>query len=242
MHIHSEHFSCIDNDVKTFFESNIDNFLDTKQCIDIVDMEDDEIVALLHPIEEHPIKVLTLLKNRSIDTSYPIVDSGFSYKLYLDDIDSTDIEAKLRCIYEDGTKITFFDTQYYKNSKKYEQKKSYDFVLNGFMYYCSFFDIEKFNSQREESEIELNSGVQITMPLEDGDSDDYKIVSKIESVESYDTIFDKKVYKIVVKLFSTIDVSLIVSSENLISEYIPKEGDIITGAIWLSGMMIEDKS
>jgi hypothetical protein len=45
----------------------------------------------------------------------------------------------------------------------------------------------------------------------------------------------------VIKLYSgseyDLDVSVVVSEDNLINGYIPKENDLITGAIWLCGMI-----
>jgi hypothetical protein len=77
--------------------------------------------------------------------------------------------------------------------------------------------------------------------MDGGASDDYRLITPIVEVEIYDDIFGKKFYKLIVSIYSdketNIEATLMVNSENLLNGYIPKIGDSITSAIWLTGML-----
>jgi hypothetical protein len=254
MQTHGGHWGCIDDNVEEFIDNHIDSFLDSSGCIDMIDdngyniatkkIQDNEILAMLHPIEENPIKALTILVNRTIFSSYPVMDYGVSHSVEIKDIKEWEnrVEGQVSAILSNSEfELSFFDSLYYKNRKSYKKDREYNFVLNGFMYFCGKFDYEKFNTELEDGESAIDKDTVITIPLDDGDIDDYRVVSKIDSVEKFDDVFGKSIYKLMIKLYkdelNELDISVVVSEDNLIDGYIPIKSDLITGAIWLCGML-----
>lgn len=269
---HGSHWECIVEDIEEFFQCEIEQIIEDSVVIDDMNEygfnidtkkeQDNQIHSLLYPSNDYPVKILTLLVNRQLWSSYPIINYGMTYEVIIEDIieEGNLIEGQITCKLKDNTNFSFsfFDTMFYRNKSKYEIGNTYSFTFNGFMYSCSknnyegmnltspqkkngIFNIFNPKEKKNKEDIYLDKNSVVFLPNNDGDIDDYKLISPILNVEKFEDIYEKTIYKLEVLLLNGEDkpfnIPVIVSEQNLKNDFIPIEGESLNGSIWLCGIL-----
>lgn len=270
---HGSHWECVVDNVEEFFEEEIEEIIKDSVVIDDMDEfgfnigtekeQDNKIHSLLYPQENYPIKFLTLLVNKQLWSSYPIINYGMTHEVIISDVidEGNLIEGQISCRLKNDPDFcfSFFDPMYYKNKSKYQIDKTYSITFNGFMYSCNkneyegmnvtnpqekkglFNTVSKlFKKEEKVEDVFISNESVVFLHSDKGDIDDYKVMSPILEVEKFDNVFGKTVYKLKILLLNgdnPFDISVMVSEQNLKNGFIPKVGESINGSIWLCGIL-----
>lgn len=255
---HGSHWECIVNNIDIFFKEEIEEIITESIIIDNLNEygfnigtntdQDNEIHSLLYPPTDYPVKILSLLVNKQLWSSYPIVNYGMTYEVIIEDIidESNLIEGQISCKlknYPDFT-FSFFDTMYYRNKSKYQVGDTYSFIFNGFMYSCdkNDYDGKSITNTNLDGNIYLDKNSVIFLSNTNGDIDDFKVISPILNVEKFENIYKQNIYKIEILLLRDdiyFNIPVIVSENNLKNGFIPEKGESLNGSIWLCGVLKE---
>lgn len=269
---HGSHWECIVEDIEVFFQDEFEELMKDSVVIDEINEfgfnletkkeQNNTIHSLLYPSDDYPVKILTLLVNKQLWSSYPIINYGMSYEVIIEDIieEGNLIEGQISCRLKDNPDFlfSFFDPMFYRNKSKYKIGNTYFFIFNGFMYSCNknnyegmnlttpqkksgIFNIFNSKEKRNKEDIYLDKNSVVFLSNNDGDIDDYKIISPILNVEKFENIYEKTIYKLEVLLLNGEDkpfnIPVIVSEQNLKDNFIPIEGESLNGSIWLCGIL-----
>ena len=253
---HGSHWECIVPDIEEFFETHFSEIVQNSNVIGeskeygyniATEKEQENVIhTLLYPQDSSsPYKILTQIVNKQLWTSYPVLNFGMTHEVIITDINDEGnfVEAQISCKlkrYPDFG-FTFFDTMYHKNKSLYIIGNTYSFLFNGFMYSCG--ENQFANTKIPNAEIDdiwIDKNTVVCLASENGDMDDYKVISPILDVESFDSDLGIKMYKIRIILLQDdicFDIPVLIAEQNLKDGFIPHEGDSINGSLWLCGMM-----
>ena len=202
-------------------------------------------------------------------SAYPFAKKGIPHEIKITAIEEwkNTLEARIEGETEDGAEIGFFDTLYHLNKEKYEIGKTYPFMLSGLAYNLKIpedkgfkiSDPEKIRGFREkmsdagidfpeedDEPIEFSlGGAAIFLPIEDWDVDDFSFRAPVRHVSSFQlegqTVH--AVTAIVLRPFGPDDEDFdltIYAADHAIEGEPPKQGDDISGSLWLQGYLIEE--
>jgi hypothetical protein len=254
---HGSHWECVINDVKEFFENNLDNIIRSSIISDnyiengynLADENiiDNNIHILQYQENENDLIVLTsILINKTFWTAYPSLNYGYKQDIIIDKIHDIGnlVEGLISCHlaqYPDFT-FTFFDTQYYKNKLKYEIGDRYSFAFAGYAYGLNESTIKNEYIDIDEEKISLE-GMSMFIANENGYLDDYKINSKVLKVENF-TLLNNPMKSVVIKALNTVEETfefpIFVANHNIKDDYNITVGNDISGGIWMTGILNED--
>lgn len=250
---HGSHWECIIPNIKEFFETQFSEIVQNSNVIgesnefghNIATEQENTILTLIYPEDaSSPYKILTQIVNKKLWTSYPVANFGMTHEVIITHIidEGNFVEAQIHCklkSYPDF-EFTFFDTMYHRNKSQYVIGNTYSFLFNGFMYSCG--ENQFANTKIPGAEIDdiwIDKNTVVFLGVENGDVDDYKVMSPILNVESFDGQFGK-IYKIQILLLKDdvyFDIPVLIAEQNLKDCFIPCEGESLNGSLWLCGMM-----
>ncbi len=251
---HGSHWECIVPNVEEFFKTQFSDIVQNSLVIDTSSEygyniatqieQENTIHTLLYPEDSNsPFKFLTQIVNKKLWTSYPVVNHAMIHEVIITNIvdEGNLVEAQIHCKLKEYPDFgfAFFDTMYYKHKALYTIGETYSFMFSGLMYRCGknqFVDTKLPNIDRD---VCIDKNTVVCIGDDDGDIDDYKVMSPILDVEPFDTLYGK-VYKLRILLLQDdvlFDIPVLVAEKNLKEGFIPEVGESINGSLWLCGMM-----
>ncbi len=257
---HGSHWECIVENVEDFFENEFGELFRNSEIIDkreeygynigTQQVQENTIHSLLsNGDQDSPFLFLTYLVNKELWTAYPVVNMGTTHEITIIEVkdEGNLVEGQIHCRlkeYPDFT-FSFFDTMYCINKSKYKTGESYPFLFNGLMYSGgkNQFADTKIPHKELEEDIWIGKDTVACLPAEKGDVDDYKIMSPILNVETFETNHGK-FYKMGILLLQDeiyFNIPVLISQRNLKDDFIPKEGESINGSVWLCGMLNQEE-
>lgn len=258
---HGSHWECIVENVEDFFENEFGELIQSSQVVDQIEeygynigteQEQENTISTLLSVSDNqdsPFLFLTQLVNKELWTAYPVLNMGATHEITIIGVkdEGNLVEGQVHCRlkkYPDFT-FSFFDTMYCKNKSKYKAGESYPFLFNGLMYSGrkNQFANTKLQDNELGGDIWIGNNTVVCLADEQGDVDDYKIMSPILNVETFETNHGK-FYKMGILLLQAeiyFNIPVLISQRNLKDGFIPKEGESINGSIWLCGMLNQEE-
>lgn len=207
-----------------------------------------------------PLQYLVLLETTQernvLMNGYPYAPGGVRNRLKVERIHGSEVngEALIEASFEDAVDITFFDPLYFREGHRYAEGQTYDFELSAIAYRIRRAEPQVFTVDRPELAAILGApgdesrgpvaihteGAAILLPIEQGEPDDYQFQAPIEAVSSF-KIEGTRIYRAratLLRLDAPFVVDLYAAEHVLPSGYEPREGDDVTGVLWLQGHLV----
>jgi len=251
---HGSHWECIVPNVEIFFETHFNDILQNSQVIEETQEygyniateqdQDNKIYTLLYTVDKSvPYLYLTQIVNRQLWTAYPVLNFAITHEVIIVEIieEGNFVEARIRCKLAEypDFQLVFFDTMYHRHKSRYVIGKTYPFLLNGFMYRCGKNQYVDTKLPNVDLEVYIDKNTVVCIGDDEGDIDDYKVMSPIQECESFNTPFGKA-YKMKIVLLqggANFSLPVLVAEHQLKEGFIPQKGESINGSFWLCGML-----
>ena len=204
-------------------------------------VEEKDLLTLMCPVSESqiPINFMTILAEQdgrsALVSGYPFIMDGLTVKGRIEDVEIWDnnVEAVVTIKLESGTEICFFATDYHLSKDRYQQGKTCEANIAALAYLCNTDD--RFSAALD------SSFLSALVRINEDYKDDYKFLSFVQYVESVDIMGIP---------MSRLDILLGMGNkeQTILPLYVrdtlfrdagvPKEGEAITGALWMQGHLV----
>ncbi|QYZ80234.1 hypothetical protein E2N92_12740 [Methanofollis formosanus] len=190
------------------------------------------------------LKTCTVVVDQELCTGYPFITEGVVHEVEVEEVDEwmNEVEGQVRGRIGEA-RVAFFDTLYFKNREQYRSGGRYRFALSALAY-----QLRRANpgTVTGPDGKKLSPGhMAAYLPFRGGDVDDFIFQTEVNQVKEL-TFRTRTVYQITVPLFREMhgeeedDVEIVLyAAEHVTGGYVPKVGDLITGAMWLQGHLVE---
>lgn len=229
----------------------------------VVEGEFDEMpVGLVH--DHGPFTSIVLVvptidkKSKYVWSVYPCLSKGVQVEITIKEIKPWEnrIEAEISGETTDGLNISFFDLFYFRNAKKYQVGKTFNFELGAIAFslhratnmpiYINDPDVIAAMRQGTEEEgvldpIEIQTeGMAALIPIKDWDSYEYNFQGTVKSSQTMIGNGKKFLRLDITVMRNEMDFDLpVLIAPHVVEDYWPEVGQDVTGRLWVHGRLIE---